>query len=61
MDHAALDMDLEFSGIPLKGKTFAGILEEFSRTMIGSDIYYTVTTRRECRIDDLNNETRTVW
>lgn len=36
MDHAALDMDLEFSGIPLKGKTFAGILEEFSRRMIGS-------------------------
>lgn len=60
MDHAALDMDLEFSGIPLKGKTFAGILEEFSRTMI-HDIYYTVRTRRECGIDDLNKETRTVW
>lgn len=57
MDHAALDMDLEFSGIPLKGKTFAGILEEFSRTMID----YTVRTRRECEMDDLNNETRTVW
>lgn len=31
MDHAALDMDLEFSGIPLKGKTFAGILEDDDR------------------------------
>lgn len=58
MDHAALDMDLEFSGIPSKKrKTFAGILEEFSRTMID----YTVRTRRECGMDDLNNETRTVW